>query len=48
MTIDYVVPNKNEQEFIDMALELGYKELVFLYSLKNFKITKSSFAALLY
>lgn len=40
MTIDYVVPNKNEQEFIDMAIELGYKELVFLYNLKDFKITK--------
>jgi RNase P/RNase MRP subunit p30 len=35
--IDYVLPNKNEKEFLDMATKLGYKELVFLYSLKDFK-----------
>lgn len=27
---DVVIPNKNEDEFIEMALSLGYKEIVFL------------------
>ena len=30
LDFDVVIPNKNEEDFIDQALALGYKEIVFL------------------
>ncbi len=38
--IDYVIPNKNEQEFIEIAEKLGYDELCFLYPVKDYKESK--------
>ena len=38
--IDYVIPHKNEQEFIDVAEKLGYDELCFLYPAKDYKESK--------
>lgn len=32
--IDFVFPNKNEKEFIEMAEELGYSSLLFIYENK--------------
>jgi RNase P/RNase MRP subunit p30 len=34
---DIVIPNKNENKFIEIADKLGYDELIFLYKLKDFK-----------
>ncbi|MFH1438998.1 MAG: RNase P subunit p30 family protein [Candidatus Woesearchaeota archaeon] len=34
---DIVIPNKNEKQFIEIAEKLGYKELCFLYGIKDFK-----------
>jgi RNase P/RNase MRP subunit p30 len=34
--IDIVIPNNNEEEFIAMAEELGYKGLCFLYSFNDY------------
>lgn len=36
-SIDIVFPNKNEEAFIKTALALGTKELIFLYSLTDYK-----------
>ena len=38
--INYVIPHKNEQEFIDVAEKLGYDELCFLYPAKDYKESK--------
>ena len=38
--IDIVIPKNNEKEFIEIAEKLGYKELVFLYSLNEFQNKK--------
>jgi RNase P/RNase MRP subunit p30 len=40
--IDIVFPKENEQEFIEMAEKLGYKELIFVYEHK-FPDTKDKF-----
>ncbi len=34
--IDIVIPNNNEEEFIEMAEKLGYKGLYFLYNFNDF------------
>jgi len=36
-TLDIVFPNNNEAEFIAMAKKLGTKELLFVYSLQEYK-----------
>ena len=41
MKADIVFPKNNEEEFISIALKLGYKEICFCYSLSNFKKYKS-------
>lgn len=33
--IDIVIPNNNENEFIEMAEKLGYKKIIFLYPLEK-------------
>jgi hypothetical protein len=38
---DVVIPNNNEQEFISLALALGYKEIVFLSTNMNYTKPKS-------
>ncbi|MBU1198453.1 MAG: hypothetical protein KKF46_08090 [Nanoarchaeota archaeon] len=37
MKIDIVIPKNNEQEILDMAIQLGFKELIFLYTDLNKK-----------
>jgi len=32
MNTDYVFPNNNEQEFIDIAIKLDYNKLIFIYN----------------
>ena len=32
MPTDYVFPNNNEQEFIDIAIKLDYDNLIFIYN----------------
>ncbi|MGV8087368.1 MAG: hypothetical protein ACP5N1_07085 [Candidatus Woesearchaeota archaeon] len=39
---DVVIPNNNEEEFIDMAVILGYKNIVFLTNNINYKKISSS------
>jgi|TARA_B100002003_G_C14113755_1_gene535719 RNase P/RNase MRP subunit p30 len=39
--IDIVIPRDNEKEFISIAEKLGYKELMFLYSLNAFQNKKT-------
>ena len=34
---DYVIPNKNEKKFIEIAKKLGYSEICFLYPLAEFE-----------
>jgi RNase P/RNase MRP subunit p30 len=40
--IDIVIPNNNEQEFIDIAERLGYRSLLFLYNEHETKIIETS------
>ncbi|MBW2991644.1 hypothetical protein KY345_00320 [Candidatus Woesearchaeota archaeon] len=40
---DFVFPEGNEEEFISMAKRLGYSEICFVYSLKDFKRFESDF-----
>jgi hypothetical protein len=40
-SFDVVVPNNNEQELVDTAIALGYKELVFLTSNSRYVAPKS-------
>lgn len=35
--LDVVIPNNDEQDFVDMALKLGYDSLCFLYSVDKIK-----------
>jgi hypothetical protein len=39
--IDVVIPNKNEDDLIDMALELGYKEVVLLSEDINYRYSST-------
>lgn len=41
VTFDVVIPNNNEEEFIERALALGYKEIVFLSMNMNYVKPKS-------
>ena len=38
--IDFVFPEGNEQKFIQTAKRLGYSEICFVYSMKDFKKTQ--------
>jgi hypothetical protein len=40
-TFDVVIPNNNEQDFISVALTLGYAEIVFLSTNMNYSRPKS-------
>ncbi len=42
--IDFVFPNKNEEEFVEMARKLGYNSLCFVYSLKDFNSKKKKYS----
>lgn len=41
--MDFVFPEDNEKEFIEMAKRLGYSSICFIYSLKDFKKVDSDF-----
>ena len=40
--MDIVIPTNNENTFVAMAEKLGTKELLFLYSVQNFKYEKNN------
>ncbi|TKJ17392.1 hypothetical protein CEE44_02555 [Candidatus Woesearchaeota archaeon B3_Woes] len=42
--IDFVFPDGNEKEFIEMAGKLGYNSLCFVYSLKDFNSKKKKYS----
>ena len=43
---DVVIPNNNEEEFIDVALSLGYSEIVFLTSNMRYEYKSSKIKVL--
>ena len=42
--IDFVFPNGNEKEFIEIAKKLGCNSLCFVYSLKDFNLKKKKYS----
>ncbi len=43
---DIVLPRDNEEDFVSMASNLGYRELCFLYNLKEFKECSKKISAI--